>query len=622
MSFTSANAVKMGKAYVEVGMNMTNLEKGLSRAQTRLKNFASVAGKIGGVFAGLGVTMAGAFVPAIQAASDMQETMGKFSVVFGSNSKAVKEWADQFASEVGRSKRQVADFLASSQDLFVPLGFDQSEAENLSKQLTKLAVDLGSFNNRADADVLQDLHAALTGSSETVKRYGIIVNEAAIKQEMLNRGLDPSKATEAQKVMSRFNIIMAGSTAAQGDAIRTAGSYANQMKALNAAFEDTKVAIGEAVLPEVTKFVAMVKENVTEVSKWAEVNEQSIRTFGKLAIGIGAVGGTLLALNTAANVTASVIGNVNGVLKVMNGRWGYLKTLGIAAIFYGIARATYAAQQSVKDFNASLEETQALTNRLATMDAERLQKTLSEADLISDPNARKKFLQEKLKAAETNLAGASRNVDSNKATLNKVQDSFLNRAVDTVYGSANIQEAQSNLSDSITKRDSLRAEVDALRKALQEGTAPIAEAVKETRRQRSISNASGPTGALSSLFAGLHHKAKGTSGVDISQALAGFQVAPSLLGNALGRVQQAQASGSQAVASTMHRINSAQAMDAGTGEAQRAIAQALSPRVKVEEKMAKDAEETKKATQNSARHLESLVQAAQRGTLILAGGAS
>ena len=95
----------------------------------------------------------------------------------------------------------------------------------MSKQITALATDLASFNNLADDDVLRDLHAALTGSGEVMKKYGVIVSEAAVKQELLNQGLDPKNATEQQKVMARLAIIMRGTTAAQGDAARSAGSF-------------------------------------------------------------------------------------------------------------------------------------------------------------------------------------------------------------------------------------------------------------------------------------------------------------------------------------------------------------------------------------------------------------
>ena len=47
-----------------------------------------------------------------------------------------------------------------------------------------------------------------------MKKYGVIVSEAAVKQELLNQGIDPKTASDQQKVQARMNIIMAGTTAA------------------------------------------------------------------------------------------------------------------------------------------------------------------------------------------------------------------------------------------------------------------------------------------------------------------------------------------------------------------------------------------------------------------------
>ena len=47
--------------------------------------------------------------------------------------------------------------MAGLQDTFVPLGIARDEAAELSKSLVTLAVDVASFNNTADADVITGL---------------------------------------------------------------------------------------------------------------------------------------------------------------------------------------------------------------------------------------------------------------------------------------------------------------------------------------------------------------------------------------------------------------------------------------------------------------------------------
>ena len=54
----------------------------------------------------------------------------------------------------------------------------------------------------------------------------------------------------ARKVMARMAIIMRGTTAAQGDAVRTGGSFANQMKRLKGSLADVAAAAVWLCSPE------------------------------------------------------------------------------------------------------------------------------------------------------------------------------------------------------------------------------------------------------------------------------------------------------------------------------------------------------------------------------------
>jgi hypothetical protein len=314
--------IKAGRAYIELYVNQSQLVKGLQAAQKRLAGLSSSisgisagftkAGGVGLAFSGL---IAAGLGGAVAAASDLQETMSKFDVVFGDRASAVKEWGDTFAGEVGRSEKQVAGFLAGAQDLFVPLGFEPGAAEEMSKQVTQLAVDLASFNNSTDEAAMNDLQAALTGSGEVMKKYGVIVSEAAVKQEMLNQRLDPKNATEVQKVQARLNIIMRGTTAAQGDAARTSGSFANALKSVRAMISDTAAEIGTALLPDLASLLADVRKVLGGVRDWAKENAGLIVSVAKLvaitaagSIGLLAIGKGLSLLAGGLSLAASLSG--------------------------------------------------------------------------------------------------------------------------------------------------------------------------------------------------------------------------------------------------------------------------------------------------------------------------
>lgn len=333
----TAGAIKAGRAFVEIFADDTKLQQALGQIQGRLRRFGSALSSIGTKFLAFGTAGAGAFGLAIKAASNLQETMSKFDVVFGAASVAAKAWSDDFASQVGRSKREVAGFLAASQDLFVPLGFAADAAQGLSKQVTRLAFDLASFNNMADADTLRDLQAALTGSGEVMKKYGVIVSEVAVKQELLNQGLDPKLATQQEKVQARLNIIMAGTTAAQGDAIRTSDSFANQTKRLKGELEDAAATIGSALLPVVTPLVEKAAAAARTFGEWATENKETVVHVGQLAAGAALAGGAAISLGHSITLAATALGGLKAAVGFFPVLVGGVRAVSLAFVGMGIS---------------------------------------------------------------------------------------------------------------------------------------------------------------------------------------------------------------------------------------------------------------------------------------------
>jgi DNA repair exonuclease SbcCD ATPase subunit len=197
-----------------------------------------------------------------QLAADAVETRSKFNIVFGDLADDTRAFANSFADSVGRARVDTEQFLASFQGLLEPMGLTNEQAAEFSKTLTKLAVDVASFNNQLDADVVRDFQSALTGETEPVKKYGIVLNETRLKQEALNQGLITTgqTLTDQQKLYLRYQILLKDTTAAQGDAIRTSDSLVNQQKALNANLKNLGETIGAAVVPAISAVVGALND--------------------------------------------------------------------------------------------------------------------------------------------------------------------------------------------------------------------------------------------------------------------------------------------------------------------------------------------------------------------------
>ncbi|WKZ68385.1 MAG: hypothetical protein QY331_10510 [Melioribacteraceae bacterium] len=258
---------ELAKIKVMIEGDVTQLRKEINDTKNKIDRDASNMGRSFGskfksaLIAGAGVlSFAKLFNFSLQAknaARDFEEIRSKFKVVFGDMSDNVEQWAKDLGKSVGRSNADLLKWLGTLQDTFVPLGFARDKASEFSKELTKLAIDVASFSNAADDDVLRDFTSALVGNTETVRKYGVVITEANVKEEAYSSGLAKlgQELSNAAKVQARMNLIMKGTTDAHGDAIRTAGSLANQEKRLRAEFDNTLVTIGNGLVPAFNELI-------------------------------------------------------------------------------------------------------------------------------------------------------------------------------------------------------------------------------------------------------------------------------------------------------------------------------------------------------------------------------
>ncbi len=116
---------------------------------------------------------------------------------------------------------------------------------------------------------MRDFQSALVGNHETVRKYGIVLTESALKLDALKEGMDPKTLTAQQKAFLRLKIIIAGSTDAIGDAKRTSESFANTLKRVKAEIKDTSVLLGQLLIPAAKEFLTDVRRVVSGVKDWA-----------------------------------------------------------------------------------------------------------------------------------------------------------------------------------------------------------------------------------------------------------------------------------------------------------------------------------------------------------------
>lgn len=190
-----------------------------------------------------------------QAAANLEETVNKSNVLFGSASGQMQDWAAGAAQNLGLSKQAALDAASGFGDMFQQLGWAQDEAAGMSQSVVKLAADLGSFNNLPTAEVSEMISAGFRGEYDSLQRLIPNINAARVEKEALAMTGKSAAAslTAQEKAAATLAIITKDGARANDDFARTADSAANSQKIASAEFENAKASLGESLTPAMSK---------------------------------------------------------------------------------------------------------------------------------------------------------------------------------------------------------------------------------------------------------------------------------------------------------------------------------------------------------------------------------
>lgn len=241
-------SLSVGELVVALGMDTSNFVKGIG-----------VAIEVGNRFAD---ALSDVSKRAIMAASAFNETSNVIQQSFGTGAAAAEDWAKRTGDAMGRSTQQMREFVSVNQAAMSSMLGSAEAAAPLSKNLAQLAVDMGSFWNVNDKDAWEALRSAMTGIAKPMERYGIVMLEANLNAYLLSNGIHKTMENldEASKVQVRYNFIMDKTNIVHGDAVRTSYSLANQLKIVQAEFDNNTTALGTGLLPLAKDTVSVFQE--------------------------------------------------------------------------------------------------------------------------------------------------------------------------------------------------------------------------------------------------------------------------------------------------------------------------------------------------------------------------
>lgn len=380
--------------------NSRELDATLSKAEKNLSNFGNKMKDIGGKMSTyISLPLAAAGGAAIKFASDFNESLNKVDVAFKSSSQSVKDFAKTSLQSFGIAEGTALDMAALFGDMSTSMGLSTKEAAKLSTSLVGLAGDLSSFKNMNIEEVTTALNGIFTGETESLKRLGIVMTEANLKAYALTQGLSANidQLSQGEKVMLRYNYVMAMTKNAQGDFARTSDGAANQMRMFTESLKQLGNQFGQIMLPLFTKIVQALNGLTLSFSKLSDETKTFIVVIG----GLVALTGPLLYLG------GTILPKLVSAFKLLNYQVSIfgvgIKALPLAGLALGLGMAAKGAYDYVKAMNVKTTFSED-----ETKNAEALRNTIKQID---EQIAKQKSLQSTMQTQRTVVTGLNTMTD-------------------------------------------------------------------------------------------------------------------------------------------------------------------------------------------------------------------
>jgi len=312
---------------------------------------------------GATATAVGAAFTAVSAAqfklaADGVESVNRFNRALGDLQVAGNDWAMQYSSDLHLALNAVQDFTANTFLMTKNMGFTESAAFDLSKQVTQLTFDMASYYTLPVEQAFSKIQAGLVGQSRPLLELGIIVNEATTKTFAYTNAIaeQGKKLTDLEKIQARFGLIMQGTADAQGDLRRTMESSANETKRMGVEIKELAQSFGDRLLPSITPIIHGFNEMLSGIREWVDEAGMAAKITANLTLAIGAfgvvLGPILIALPTLVAGIAAITASPFGLVAIG------VVALGVA--FTALAGAMQEVAQSQEEINE--ERAQAFTD--------------------------------------------------------------------------------------------------------------------------------------------------------------------------------------------------------------------------------------------------------------------
>lgn len=315
----SQQGSKVGSASRSLVTGFSNTTKSIKSTRSRFKGLASTIGKFYATY-WLVMRAVGKLGSAVDLASQLTEVQNVVDTTFGDMASKVDDFTKTSIQDFGMSELTVKQISSRFQALGTSVGISSQQVANgtavankalmsqnntlykttdsmadMSLNLTRLAGDMASFYDVDQADVARSLQSIFTGTIAPLRRYGLDLTQATLSEWAMKNGLDANikSMTQAEKVLLRYNYVMANTQAAQGDFAKTANTWANSVRVLKQEFQAWGSIIGSVIINALKPFVQALSKVMLKVISFTRTVADALGAIFGWTIEISGRGSTV-----------------------------------------------------------------------------------------------------------------------------------------------------------------------------------------------------------------------------------------------------------------------------------------------------------------------------------------
>lgn len=315
----SQQGSKVGSASRSLITGFSNTTKSIKSTRSGFRGLASTIGKFYATY-WMVMRAVGKLGSAVDLASQLTEVQNVVDTTFGDMASKVDDFTKTSIQDFGMSELTVKQISSRFQALGTSVGITSQQVANgtavankalmsqnntlykttdsmadMSLNLTKLAGDMASFYDVDQADVAKSLQSIFTGTIAPLRRYGLDLTQATLSEWAMKNGLDANikSMTQAEKVLLRYNYVMANTQAAQQDFSKTANTWANSIRVLKQEFQAWGSIIGSVIINALKPFVQALSKVMLKVISFTKTVADALGAIFGWTIEISGGGATV-----------------------------------------------------------------------------------------------------------------------------------------------------------------------------------------------------------------------------------------------------------------------------------------------------------------------------------------